>query len=215
MTNPSRRGSAPGRAQDADLNPGSFKPGHEKRGGGERGTPNFCSPDYRKAVCEAAYRVGHDGNGKNGLIGYLEWVALRDPRSFGLLLVNVLQLELAESNATPEEPRQTIEEINQCIREFIGLPGKYRTKDQTCHVESDAPWAWTGQDFPVGSLMHLAVVEPAEFCEQLAAMLPRPPTKLQRGVAARRAWEQRQQAGTSDDGSPYRRPVEENRLHNK
>jgi hypothetical protein len=76
------RGSAPGRAQPAYLRPGSFKQGHEKRGGRKRGTPNLLSIDYKKAILEAAYRIGQDGNGKNGVVGYLLWVAERHPQIF-------------------------------------------------------------------------------------------------------------------------------------
>jgi hypothetical protein len=107
------RGSAPGRAQPAYLRPGSFKQGHEKRGGRKRGTPNLLSIDYKKAILEAAYRIGQDGNGKNGVVGYLSWVAERHPQIFfTVLLINLPPLENAESD-TPEEPRRTIEEINQ------------------------------------------------------------------------------------------------------
>jgi hypothetical protein len=60
------RGTAPGRARPADDRPGSFKPGRRKQGGRKRGTPNLFSIDYKKAIIEAAYRVGHDGNGKDG-----------------------------------------------------------------------------------------------------------------------------------------------------
>ena len=43
--------------------------------------------------------------------------------------------------------------------------------------------------------MQLAVKNPKAFCKLVVAAFLRPPTKLQRGRAARRAWEQRQQAG--------------------
>ena len=112
MTNCFMRGSAPGRAQPAHLRPGSFKQGHEKRGGRKRGTPNLFSIDYKKAILEAAYRVGQDGNGKNGVRGYFSWVALRDPRIFCMLLGSLLPTENAESN-TPEEPRRTREELDR------------------------------------------------------------------------------------------------------
>jgi hypothetical protein len=59
--------------------------------------------------------------------------------------------------------------------------------------DPDLPWAWTGRDAPVGSLMHLAVMDPMEFCTLLQAALPRP-TAWQRGLAARRAWEERHRA---------------------
>jgi hypothetical protein len=62
---------------------------------------------------DAAYRIGQDGNGKNGVVGYLSWVAERHPQIFfTVLLINLPPLENAESD-TPEEPRRTIEEINQ------------------------------------------------------------------------------------------------------
>ena len=70
MTNPRKRGSAPDRARDAHLRPGSFKKGHRKLGGRKRGTPNAFSPDYKQAILEAAHRVGHDGNGEDGAVGY-------------------------------------------------------------------------------------------------------------------------------------------------
>ena len=73
MTNRFMRGRAPGRAQPAYLRPGSFKQGHEKRGGRKRGTPNLLSIDYKKAILEAAYRIGQDGNGKNGVVGYKDY----------------------------------------------------------------------------------------------------------------------------------------------
>ncbi len=58
MTNPYQRGSAPGREQPDFLRKASFKTGHEKKGGRKRGTPNAFSADYKRALVEAAYRVG-------------------------------------------------------------------------------------------------------------------------------------------------------------
>jgi len=144
MTNPFMRGSAPGRAQPAYLRPGSFKQGHEKRGGRKRGTPNLISADYRKAIREAAYRVGQDGNGKNGIVGYFLWVGERHPLIFWTVLyISLLPLEDAESDA-PEEPRWTMEELNQSVRDDIALTGKNRTKRQTVQIEPQSRWDWTG-----------------------------------------------------------------------
>jgi hypothetical protein len=153
MPNRFNRGSAPGRERDVDQLSGSFKKGHEKRGGRQRGAPNAFSPDYKKAILEAAYRVGYDGNGKHGLVGYFMWVALRNPGVYvGVLLSNLLTLQFSE-NGTPEEPRPSIEELNQSLRDCIGLTGKNPTKRQTVSAKSRATWDWTGQPFPVGSLM--------------------------------------------------------------
>jgi hypothetical protein len=87
---------------------------------------NSFSIDYKKAIFEAAYRIGYDGNGKNGVVGYFSWVAERHPRICGtVLLINLLPLEYADSD-TPEEPCLTMEEINQEVRAYIGLTDKNR-----------------------------------------------------------------------------------------
>ena len=199
MTNPLRRGSAPGREQPDYLRPDSFKPGHEKRGGRKRGTPNAFSADYKRAIIEAAYRVGNDGNGKDGVVGYFEWVGLRYPTIFyTVLLVSLLPLECAEE-FTPDQQHWTKEELNERIREHIGLAGRDRAKRLNVQTESRSPWDWTGQDFPVNSLMQRAVENPKAFSTLIVAAFLRPPTKRQRGLAARRAWERRHRAGASDD----------------
>jgi hypothetical protein len=203
MTNPLQRGSAPERAQPAHLRTGSFKPGHEKQGGRKRGTPNAFSADYKESIFEAAFRVGRDGNGKDGILGYFLWLGERYPEIFYTKLwVNLLPLEEAESNA-PEEPRRTIDEINRSVRERIELKGKNRTKRPTIQRASRSARDWTGQGPPVGDLMQLAVANPKAFCRLIVAAFLRPPSKLQRGRAARRAWEQRQRAGASDDAGQH------------
>ena len=93
-----RQSRAPGRARDADQRSGSFKPGHKKLGGRKRGTPNAASPDYRKTIIEAACRVGGDGGGRDGLVGYLRWVARHHPKVFcSQFLPNVLAMELSRT----------------------------------------------------------------------------------------------------------------------
>jgi hypothetical protein len=197
MTNPFRRGSAPERAQPAHLRPGSFKPGHKKRGGRRRGTPNAISSDYKKAILEAAYRVGNDGNGKDGVGGYIKWVGERHTTIFYTVLwIALLPLEEAETDA-PEAPRRTMDELNQRFAEYIGLAGKKQTKRPRIQRESRSPRDWTGQPFPVGGLMQLAVANPKAFCELFVAAFLPTPTKQQRGRAARRAWEKRQRSGPS------------------
>ena len=117
MTSRMNRGSAPGRERDANQRRGSFKPGHEKRGGRKRDMPNAVTADYRKVVIEAAYRVGEDGSGKDGLVGYLKWVAVSHPRTFiGTIGIRISQLQCAE-NDPPERSLPATEEINQSVRE--------------------------------------------------------------------------------------------------
>ena len=53
--NPFTRGTCPGRARPPHR--GSFKMGHEKRGGRKNGTPDAISPRARKAIAAAAKRL--------------------------------------------------------------------------------------------------------------------------------------------------------------
>jgi len=220
MTDLFKRGTAPGRARSADKRTGSFKPGHKKLGGRKRGTPNVFSLDYKKAILEAAYRIGEDGNGKNGLRGYLAWVALRHPRIYSdVLLTNLLT---NPGWGEPEEPRPTTEENSTSIRNFLGLTTKNPTKGRPVEVEPGSPLAWTGQPFPVDCLMHLAIVEPKGFCQLLIAAFAPRPAKRRRPAAPREFWPQ---DGSSQDNPAHRvRPtlipaadgenVEQNRLSN-
>jgi hypothetical protein len=154
-------------------------------GGRKRGTPNVFSNGYKKAIIEAAWRIGEDGNGKDGIVGFFRWVAVYHPTVFiGPMASNILLLEIAERN-TPEEPHRTTEEIDQWIRSYIGLTGKNRAETETGQVGSRSQWDWTGQPFPVGPLMQVAVKDPKEFCALIAAAFLRPPTKRY-GPARRR-----------------------------
>ncbi len=102
------------------MRSGSFKKGHPKRGGRKGGTPNLISADYKRAIIEAAYRVGEDGNGKDGVLGYLSWVGKHHPTiSYTVLLVSLLPFEEAEGY--DPGARLTAKEINQSSRDYIGL----------------------------------------------------------------------------------------------
>ena len=183
MANPFKRGTAPDRARPADERPGSFKPGHKKLGGRKRGTPNVFSLDYKMAILEAAYRIGEDANGKNGVVGYLTWVSERDPRIFFRLFMNIAVSAAKAGRDQLDEPRPTTEDNGPSTRDVIGLTAKNPTKGRPVEIEPDSPWAWTGQPFPVGNLMHLAIVKPKAFCQLLvAAFVPRP-TKRRRPAA--------------------------------
>ncbi len=152
-----------------------LKQGHQKRGGRKRVTPNLFSSDYKRAILEAAYRIGEDGNGTNGIVGYFSWIIQYHPRIFASVLLNsLLQLEFA-GRGTPMEPRHTAEEINQDLQDRVGLTGKNRAAGNLFRVSSQSPWAWTGQPSPVGSLMQVAVASPKAFCKLLAAAILRPP----------------------------------------
>jgi hypothetical protein len=150
MKNPHERGSAPDCAREASDRPGSFKKGHKKLGGRKKGTPNLLSTEYKKAILEAAYRVGQDGNGKRGVTGYFLWVGKRHPTVFYTILwISLLPLEEAQSNA-PEKPRRTSDESNRWVQEYLGLGGKNRKKRPRIQREARSPRDWTGRPSPVG-----------------------------------------------------------------
>jgi hypothetical protein len=190
MTDPTNRGSAPGRARPEDQRPGSFKPGHEKLGGRKRGTPNAISLDLKKAIIEAADRVGFDGNGKYGTVGFFMSVAryrlkiyvndvlstllpledrdtpLYDPALYASEVVgNLMVLEAEYPGGDMSAALCGIEDVNQSVRERIGLTGKNRAKKQT--------------EQPVGPLMQMAVEDPKAFCKLYFAAL-RPPRRPRR-----------------------------------
>ena len=103
MTSRFNRGSSPGRARDASQLSGSFEAGHKKLGGRKKGTRNLISPERKMALLEAAHRVGSDGNGKDGVAGYLFWVAKRDRTLFYVdIWSRLLELDLHEAAVSAE-----------------------------------------------------------------------------------------------------------------
>src|SRR5271167_3850259 len=90
------RGSSPGRnrntaQRDFADRAHDFQAGHKKLGGRQKGTPNFFSADLKKALCEAADRIGYDVNGKGCCICYFVWVAMNHHRVLaGELLARML-----------------------------------------------------------------------------------------------------------------------------
>jgi hypothetical protein len=96
MPNPNRlmRGSAPNRAREASQRPDSFEKGHAKMGGRKCGTPNVVTRELKAAIIRAAYRLGSDLKGKDGVVGYLTRIAKNDIKTFVMLLRAVLPLQL-------------------------------------------------------------------------------------------------------------------------
>ena len=146
MTSSFTRASLPGRGRPADSRPGTFKPGHEKRGGRKRGTPNAISSEYEMAILEAAYRVGFDGNGKDGIPGYFKWVCQNHQGICATELLGRILLVEEEEDAERNMSAEPTGDINQTIREWIERNPK-RTKSQAVHPESVWPSGWTGQVF--------------------------------------------------------------------
>lgn len=104
------------------------------------------------------------------------WVGLHHPKTFAGDLSKLIPLQFAEPAPLGAPPR-TMDQINQWVRDYVGLTSDNRPTKQNVHVEASSPPDWTGQDFPVGSLMQAAVRAPKAFCASIAAAFLRPPTR--------------------------------------
>jgi hypothetical protein len=178
MTNPFNRGSAPGRARDALQRSGSFEPGHKKRGGRKKGFRNVISPEHKRALFDAALRVGSDGNGRGGIVGYFAWVAERDLTFFYVdLCSRLLELQIHEEAMSPAAHGTTNE------------PGDRKKQPMAFELRG-------GPDDEVQDLMNLAIERPKQFCKALCAALLTPP----------KGWRARaRRKGLWDDGTPSKR----------
>ncbi len=137
--NPLNRGSSPGRARDASQRSGSFELGHKKLGGRKKGTRNSISPEHKRAILEAAHRVGRDGNGTDGVAGYFSWVATRYRAFFLIDIWSHFELEVHEA--------------------VLGRRSRQTKKPRPFEPLSERPGG------EVQELMRLAVEQPKGFCK--------------------------------------------------
>jgi hypothetical protein len=161
MTNPFKRGTAPGRERDASQRPGTFKPGRKKLPGSGRkkGTPNALSTDYKRAVIAAAYFVGRDGKGAEGLVGYFKRLLFECPEVGLMLLAHMF---LHEDGWPPDDWTRTSEQINKEAWDLINKTG------------SGNPEPALTTEWPIPDLMGIAVKYPKDFGKRFAAMVPQP-----------------------------------------
>jgi len=179
-------------ARHASTRPGSFKSGHAKLGGRKRGTPNLISTDYKKALFEAAYRVGNDGNGKGGVLGYLTWVGTRYQTFFYVEIWTRLSVLQQYEPPILAEPRRTAKESNQSVRRFIGLSDTNRTRSSV-QTKKPKPFEWllggpNAQAGLVQDLMGMAVEEPKTFCRMCCAAFLVPPKNWRLRAARNRGF---------------------------
>lgn len=76
--------------------------------GRKKGVPNKTTRVLREALVIAAETVGENGNGKDGLVGYLTRVARKDMKSFCSMLGRAMPLQVI---GDPENPLQTVTRI--------------------------------------------------------------------------------------------------------
>jgi hypothetical protein len=63
--------------------------------GRPKGSPNRLTKALKDAIILAAEEAGYDGEGKDGLVGYLKHVADTDVKAFCGLLGRVLPMQIA------------------------------------------------------------------------------------------------------------------------
>lgn len=62
--------------------------------GRPKGVPNRTTTALKDAILLAAEEVGEDGNGQDGLKGYLKGLAKDEPKAFSALLGKVLPMQV-------------------------------------------------------------------------------------------------------------------------
>jgi hypothetical protein len=91
-----------------------FKKG-EHRIGRAKGTPNKTTTLLKDAIIEASVRLGRDGKGKDGTVGYLMWLGRNEPAVYGRMLEKILPMQLevkdtTKKTYTAEEAKAELEE---------------------------------------------------------------------------------------------------------
>jgi hypothetical protein len=103
-------------AKEAKRAPnGRFEKGHRKVGGRRKGTPNVFSRDLKQAIVNALTKIGRDGNGTDGLQGFIERAARKDVKHGVLLAARLLPLSVHSENRE-EVVYRTVSEIRAAFR---------------------------------------------------------------------------------------------------
>lgn len=92
--------------QSPKIGEGAPGPGRPK------GVPNKTTTALKEAILKAAELAGADMKGKDGLVGYCQFLAVNEPKSFTTLLGRVLPLQMA---GDPDNPVHVIGRIERII----------------------------------------------------------------------------------------------------
>lgn len=79
-----------------------FRKGYRHPRAGRRpGNGNRHTRVLKDAILLAAEATGENGEGLNGLLGYLKLIARKEPKSFCMLLAKVLPLQITTNGGKP------------------------------------------------------------------------------------------------------------------
>lgn len=100
-----------------------FEKGHPRYGGAKKGTKQLMTRRIRDALINAAELVGSDNKGKDGLTGYLAWLARQEPAVYGRLLEKLMPMQIDGkiNHGLYEGVYETMEEVREAIK-ARGLP---------------------------------------------------------------------------------------------
>jgi hypothetical protein len=98
-----------------------FQIGHQKMGGRKKGTPNYTTKFAREAIIEGLSAIGEDGQGLNGLTGFVIRAARADIK-YGVQMLGMVTPKQIDAviNHDPVEYK-TIEDIERDLA-ARGLP---------------------------------------------------------------------------------------------
>jgi hypothetical protein len=148
--NPFTRGTSPGRARPPHR--GSFKMGHEKRGGRKKGTPNAISARARKAIWAAAKRVPRTTLNRN----HWQWVIEKNP------LINEARERQGQFTLTgPPRRRSRTFTMKSYCQDLSAVAMRAIQTDQFVDLQL------------VQCLTELGVRDPSEFAKILAIAAPK------------------------------------------
>lgn len=106
--------------------PGTFQPGHKQHR--PKGAVNRVTSQLKAGILAAAVEHGSDGNGKDGLPGYLRHCAKKHPRHFLQLLRTIMPRKISTEAAkaindmlAPPIPPQPLSAMEK-FRRARGLP---------------------------------------------------------------------------------------------
>jgi hypothetical protein len=110
-----------------------YKKGHQKIPGSGRikGQPTLMQKSLKQAIMEACEWAGEDGEGKNGVTGYLANLAINYPKLFVRLLERLLPLQVDGTGSLNINHRyETMDDLAEAFK-ARGLPPPSQLIDVT------------------------------------------------------------------------------------
>ena len=135
----------------------TYQPNNRQAPGGRTpGSKNKISREIKEAVITAANLVGSNRRGKDGLIGYMRRLAVRNEAVFGGLLRHVMGTQVTIEHTERHKKYQTVEEVVEELRRFGIVPMQQKSLPHYVGPELELDPAAIPQPLPRGSGIFLA-----------------------------------------------------------